>query len=651
MKQILPILQRLRWTVIALLIIHSANAQQLTFKTNQSIAEMEGAARAAYFLNGSRSAASQNFNIHYMRCVWQVDPAIRYINGAITMYYEISENTNSITLDLKSPLLTDSVIQRNNQLTFSQPSDLLTINFTNTVSAGTKDSITVFYKGIPPNTGFGSFINTAHNGVPVMWTLSEPYGARDWFPCKNGLDNKTDSVDLYIIHPSVYKAASNGLLQYEQPYDAGRTITYWKHRYPIATYLICFAVTNYEVFGNTVQLLNRQMPMVTYCYPESRSLFESNTSKVQDALQLFDRTWGEYPFKNEKYGHVQFGWGGGMEHQTSTFIITPEESLMAHELGHQWFGDKITCASWEDIWLNEGFATHLAAFYMEKKYPASVIANRASVLNNITSQIGGSVKVNDTTSVNRIFSNRLTYNKGSYLVYMLRLKLGDSAFFRGIRQYQSDPTIRYGFARTTDLKRNLEEVSGVSLTQFFRQWYEGEGYPTYNIQWNSFGSSRVKIKVNQTTSHPSVSFFAMPVPLLFKNATQQKLITVNNVTNGEIFIENIGFIPDTVLVDPELWLISKNNSTQKTAAEAGIAEISIYPNPLTDPSRILIQDMNAASAQLMVYNAAGQLVIKKTIPLVNGYAEYFLPVTQLSRGVYHIQIVSGNFRFAKQFIR
>ncbi len=637
--------------LLILFLNYTAFSQVQEIKSSEEISEIERSAHAAYFLNGSRTIASQNFNIHYMRCIWEVDPAIRYISGSVTMYFTMTENATSVTLDLKSPLIADSITQQNSQLSFSQPLDALLINFPTSIPAGTVDSFTIYYHGIPPNTGFGSFVNSTHAGVPVMWTLSEPYGARDWFPCKNGLDDKADSIDIYIIHPSLYKAASNGLLEYEKPFEATRTITYWKHRYPIATYLVCFAVTNYEIFGNTVQLLNRQMPMITYCYPENRTLFENNIPSVLDALQLFDRTFGEYPFKKEKYGHVQFGWGGGMEHQTSTFIVSPNESLMAHELGHQWFGDKITCGSWKDIWLNEGFATHLASFYIEKKYPANILTNRNAVLNNITSQPGGSVKVNDTTNVSRIFSGRLSYNKGSYLIYMLRLKLGDAAFFRGISKYQSDPALKYNFATTNDLKRNLEEESGISLTQFFRQWYEGEGYPSYTIQWNSFGSSRVKIKVNQTTSHPSVSFFEMPVPLLFKNTTQQKTVFVNNNFNGEVFVENIGFIPDTVLVDPELWMISKNNTSQKLPAEPGIAAISIFPNPLMDPVRILIQDMNAYSAKLIMYNAAGQMIINKNILLINGYAEYILPVQTLAKGMYHISIESGTFRYAKQFIR
>ncbi len=213
---------------------------------------------------------------------------------------------------------------------------------------------------------------------------------------------------------------------------------------------MCFAVTNYSVFNNTVQLSTGVLPMQTYCYPESLSSFQNGTINTLNAMQLFDTTFGPYPFMNEKYGHVQFGWGGGMEHQTSTFVVNIGESLCAHELGHQWFGDKITCGSWKDIWLNEGFATHLASMYMEKKYPANIFSTRQNEINTITSQPGGSVEVSDTTDVNRIFDSRLSYTKGSHLLYMLRWKLGDNVFFNALRNYQTDPAVIYGFARTAD---------------------------------------------------------------------------------------------------------------------------------------------------------------------------------------------------------
>ena len=337
------------------------------FKSIQDISLMERLGHER--INGSENAtaASTNFDVKYYRCEWEVDPAIRYIKGIVTVYYITTSTTNFIALDLMSPLVTDSVKQHNVLLTKSQANNTLTINFPGNVNSGTFDSVSIYYQGVPPNTGFGSFVQSTHAGIPVMWSLSEPYGSRDWWPCKNGLDDKADSIDIFIINPIAYKAASNGLLQSQTPVSTGtKLLTYWKHRYPIASYLICFAVTNYVVFNRTVNLTNGILPMQTFCYPEDSTSFSNGTINTLDAMQLYDTTFGPYPFMNEKYGHVQFGWGGGMEHQTATFVVNISESLCAHELGHQWFGDKVTCGSWKDIWLNEGFATHLASIYNEK---------------------------------------------------------------------------------------------------------------------------------------------------------------------------------------------------------------------------------------------------------------------------------------------
>jgi hypothetical protein len=255
-----------------------------------------------------------------------------------------------------------------------------------------------------------------------------------------------------------------------------------------------------------------------------------------------------------------------MEHQTATFIVNIGESLCAHELAHQWFGDKITCGSWKDIWLNEGFATHLTSIYMEKKYPANILGWGINEINKITSLPGGSVEVDDTTNVGRIFDGRLSYTKGSHLLYMLRWILGENVFRSAIKRYQTDPAVIYGFARTADLKRNLEKTSGKNLTYFFNEWFSGQGYPSYNVQWTNFGSGNVWIKMNQVTFHPSVSFFELPVALRFQNATQEANVVVDNTVNGETFVKSIGFIADTVFIDPEAWLITRDNSTQKLPA-------------------------------------------------------------------------------------
>lgn len=599
------------------------------------------------------TSASNNYDVKYYRCEWEVNPAIRYITGKVTLYFVVTTATNSIQLDLMNTLTVDSVKQRSQILTKLHNNNTLSIDFPAVINAGVLDSVAVFYKGVPANNGFGSFETTTHAGTPVMWSLSEPYGSRDWWPCKNGLDDKADSVDIIVTAPAQYKAAANGMLQSETLVSAGtKKQTYWKHRYPIASYLVCFAVTNFAVFNNSVLLGTTNLPMQTFCYPENLASFQNGTQNTLNAMLLFHNNFGDYPFIKEKYGHVQFSWGGGMEHQTSTFVVSIDESLCAHELGHQWFGDKITCASWEDIWLNEGFATFLAAFYMENKYPSNTLNSRRAVINSITSVPGGSVWVDDTTNVGRIFDGRLSYNKGSYLLYMLRWKLGDAAFFNGLRQYQKDTKLAYGFAKTDDLKRNLEQASGQDLTGFFKDWFKGQGYPSYNVQWTQIGREYVNITMNQTTSHNSVDFFELPVALKFKNATQEKTIVVDNKTNGETFLKNIGFIADTVLIDPEYWLVTRNNVSAKVPDPlAGQNIVKVFPNPVGDHFYIYLRKMTASGININLFNAAGQRVYTRTVSLVNGGDYLEIPSAHLPKGVYFLKIEAGDFKFVKKLLR
>lgn len=511
-----------------------------------------------------RKNATQNFDVTYYRCEWEVDPAVRYIKGVVTTHFLMQTSGKNIVFDLSNDLSVSAVVRDNVPLAFDHNNNSLAVTFPSDIQAGSKDSITITYEGVP-SAASGSFVSATHgaNGAPVMWTLSEPFGSQDWWPCKNGLDDKADSIDVYIKHPAIYKTASNGLLQTETQL-ADKLITHWKHRYPIASYLVCFAISNYQVINNSVTIGTTNMPMVTYCYPENQQVFANGAQHAMSAMQFFSNMFGEYPFKNEKYGHVQFGWGGGMEHQTCSFMVNMGENLIAHELAHQWFGNRITCRSWEDIWLNEGFATHLASMYTQNKNPATAISNRTAGINLITAQPGGSVWVDDVSSSTRIFNNRLSYYKSSHLLYMLRWILSDAVFFTAIKKYMQDPALAYGFATTADLKKHLEAASGKDLTYFFDQWFTGQGYPSYQVEWFASGNN-VQVKLNQSTSHASVGFFQLPVPLLFRNTVtgQQKLVVLNNISNGQVFLENIGFVPDAVDFDPEKWLITWNNTLTK----------------------------------------------------------------------------------------
>lgn len=623
-----------------------AQSSDVICKQIEDIAMMEQCAQESRLMQRyMKTTASDNMHVNYYRCEWTVNPAVRYITGKVTACYTFSSPANTVVFDLSDSLVVDTILHAGNLLSFTRGNNTLSINLGAILNTAQMDSLTIQYHGVPPNTGLGSFTQSKHSGTYVVYTLSEPYGARDWWPCKNGVDDKADSIDVFITNPVGNKGVSNGVRQSEIVSANGLFVTtHWKHHYPIATYLVCLAVTNYTEFNDSVQLGTVNLPMQIFCYPESLADFQgNNTQYTLDALQLYHQTFGDYPFIKEKYGHTQFGFNGGEEHQTNSFVYNAGEPITSHELAHQWFGDKITCASWVDIWLNEGFATFLSSFYMERKYPANVIATRKSEIAKITSNAGGSVKVDDTTNVSRIFDNRLTYTKGSHLLYMLRWKMGDDAFFSALRAYQKDTKLAYGFAKTTDLQQHLEAASGQSLEPFFQQWFSGQGYPSYTITWAQFGFTSVKILIDQTTSHPSVSFFDLPLALKFKNATQEKTVVLDNKKNHEIFIQDIGFMADSVFIDPDYWLISRNNKSTKVDSIATADErLTVYPNPAKDAFNILINNFTNPNAAIRLYDAVGKLVYSLDRNLYNGNDFISIPAQQFASGQYILQVADGS---------
>ena len=635
----------MKFFLFALLFLpFSAGAQTpMEWNTAKEIALRERPSRIYNEDDEGRSGSSANFKVNYYRCNWEIDPSIRYISGQVTVYFTLTEAANFIKLDLSNRLQTDAVTG-NKVSNFTHSGDVISINFISSFPKGYRDSINITYHGVPDNTGFGSFITDVHNAVPVAWSLSEPYGSKDWWPCKNNMQEKADSIDVYIKHPSQYKAASNGLLQSEILVENGlKLITHYKHRYPIASYLVCFAVSNYTVFENTISLGSTNLPMITYCYPESKALFESRTPLVINAMQLFHQKFGDYPFLKEKYGHVQFNWGGGMEHQTNSFIVTASESLMVHELAHQWFGDKVTASGWENIWLNEGFATFCTYYYLENKASNNTTFYRQALIRDATSLPGGSVKVYDTTDLEAIFSSRLSYNKGAFLLYMLRHKITDSLFFKGVKTYLNTPGLAYGNATTNDFKKIMENAGGQNLDRFFYQWFEKEGYPTYDIKWSNLGSNYVRLQINQQTSHPSVSFFETELDLKFVSGSREKIITVDSKFNGQIFLSEIGFIPDTLIIDPGAWLLSNNNTATKIILpNSGKGAATIFPNPLQATSKLYLHDFKEDAASLQIFAANGQLILQQKLNLANGTGLINLNSGSWSKGVYTARIQTAS---------
>ena len=560
-----------------------------------------------------------NYDLKYHRLELDIDPSVAFISGDITTYFEAKENMSEITFDLASNMVVSQVEQRGTILTFTQNSnDELVVTLPLIQNTGVLDSLTISYSGNPVSSGFGSFVQETHNGDPTVWTLSEPYGAKAWWPCKQDLIDKIDSIDVFITSPQFnptneeYIAVSNGLEQ-SQVINGNEKTTHFKHRYPIPAYLIAISVTNYEVYSHTVSNNGNPFEIVNYVYSESLANAQASTPVTVDIMDLFINLFEAYPFEDEKYGHAEFGFGGGMEHTTVSFMGSYNRNLIAHELAHQWFGNKITCGSWKDIWLNEGFATYLSGLVFENlDGNANFRTWKQQRIGSITSQLDGAVYLSDidTTSVSRIFSSRLSYNKGSMVLHMLRKKLGDPVFFQALQDYLSTPEHAYDYAKTEDFIAIVETTSGEDLTEFFSDWLYNQGYPSYTVNWNQPSATEIAIQLSQTQSHPSVSFFEAPVPIrLLGTLGEEQDLVLDHTTNMQQFTETIAFEVQDVIFNPEFDLISANNQVLSVATFELEDELKVFPNPSS--TRITIQKPEALQVHsIAIYNTIGQLLYR-----------------------------------------
>ncbi|MBX9853623.1 MAG: T9SS type A sorting domain-containing protein [Cytophagaceae bacterium] len=636
--------------LLTIIISNPVIAQPPVPANETNIPLMEQKAYAAK-LKAVKSGAENTYDIYYHRCEWLIDPAVNYIKGSVATHFKPTISSFSkMQFDLDTAFTIDSIRYHNTLLTWSKlPEDILQVNLPSVLPVNISDSVIIYYQGIP-DANLTSFVQSEHNGTPIIWTLSEPYGAKDWWPCKQDLNDKIDSMDIIVTTPQVNRVASNGILLSEIVSGTDK-IYHWKTKYRMAAYLVGIAVTNYVYYSDYVPLTAGSIEVLNYVYPEDLASAQSQTPEIINIIQYYDSLTILYPFANEKYGHAQFGRTGGMEHQTMSFVSYFSRTLLAHECAHQWFGDHVTCGSWEDIWLNEGFATYFEGLYEERFYPANWYAWKQNKINNITSQPGGSVKCNDTTSVPRIFSSRLSYNKGAYLLHMLRWKLGDSVFFLSLKNYLNTPGIASNYARTTDLQAALETTSGQSLTDFFNQWYYNEGYPSYQVIWEQNGNT-LNVIINQAQSHPSVTFFKMPVPVKFVGATKDTLLVFDHTFSGENFTATIDFPIMSAQFDPELRILSKNNSVMEfTQPDILKDEVMIYPNPFSGDLSILYSLKNSNEFTVEIIDATGRAVLSQVQKLNSGNTPTALPTAFLSSGFYVLKITGKDFKHVQKIIK
>jgi len=491
------------------------------------------------------------------------------IDGEVSMRAKsLSENFSVPTLHLVSDLDVLSVTSFGRPVTWTHAGEFLYVTLDSLYDPGDEFEVTVNYEGFPTAGGFQGFVYTTRLGNTIISTLSEPYLAHTWWPCKDTPSDKADSVDVIVtVNDNLY-AVSNGVLRDSVGNGDGTTTYSWHEGYPITTYLLSLAITNYSRFDRWYHYGPGDvdsMPVRFYAYPDKLSLATTYWPIAVNQIDFFSETFGEYPFVNEKYGMAHFTWTGAMEHQTVTSATSTnfgfDQYLIAHELAHQWWGDMITCRDWHHIWLNEGFASYCEALWAEHN---SGVSAYKSYMNNLTYFSGGKIYVEDTTDIDAIFDIRV-YDKGAWVLHMLRGVVGDAAFFDILRAYYADPNHQHKDAITEEFRDLASAVSGVDLNSFFSNWIYGTYYPRYGISFlaelRPDNDYNVYVHLRQSqTSNPQV--FILPVELRLNGISGLPVYEVQNTKREQDFVFVLPNPPTSITVDPDNWIldVSTNES-------------------------------------------------------------------------------------------
>jgi hypothetical protein len=497
------------------------------------------------------TANQQSYDVGWYDLDLTFNPAGTTVAGTVRMKAAVVGGPiATVDLDLAANLVVDAATSAAVPTTWSRAGDVLTLNLDRVYADGESLDVTVTYHGNP--TAAGSLVFTTANGRQLIWSLSEPFGARTWWPCKDAPADKADSVDIRFTVPAGLVTASNGTLVSTTP-GAGTVTTHWRERCPIATYLVSIASYPYSVVDDWYRPSPVDSMLIRFhVFPESVAGAAAVHAKVKDMIAGYAARMGEYPFLAEKYGHAQFTFGGGMEHQTCSSMGTFAEYVVAHELMHQWWGDLVTCRDFHHIWLNEGFATWGEALWAEIQ--GGPAAYRADL--DLNRYYGpGTIHVPDVSSTSRIFDSNLSYNKGSWVVHMLRGVLGDSTFFAALREYRAQ--WGYRSATTEDLQAVCEQMSGRDLDAFFQQWIYGEYYPVYKAGWSAEpagGGWDVTITLEQRQSW---QLFTMPVGLTVATTGSETTFVVQDSLASQTFVVHVGAEPTGVEVDRDGWILKK----------------------------------------------------------------------------------------------
>ncbi len=507
-----------------------------------------------------------NIDILFYHLDIDIDIDNEYIDGSV--YIELNptiNNLDQVKLNLHSSLSITEVSE--NAESFSRSGRVVTINLDNEFDTNETVKLLIKYEGSPEivDGTIKGFRFDSQSGAPAIVTLSTPYLSHYWFPCKDGPTDKADRIlvditipnESYNGHPLI--AVSNGLLVNETITPSGKKKFSWQHNHPIVPYYMMVAVSNYRIIERTYNKNGHNFPLTYYIFPNSYTTAENTIQNFYKAFDAFIEYYGDYPYKDEKYGMTQIVQDWAIENQPNAIVGNVSSGgyeTMVHELSHMWFGASITNQTWNHVWLNEGFATYSEALYYEYNNGKSKYHSHLNSMNGRWS--GQRLYMSDDSDPTKIFQP-VYYQKGAWVLHMLRGYLGDDVFFNCIKTYAQNPDFKHKHATTNQFRDHCENISGVDLDNFFDQWIYDSSYPDYEYKYESFpeeGKVGLTIYQSQKEHYNERECFEMFVPLTLTFADGEKAEErVFNNKQTQTFYFDYGKELAGVSIDPEQWII------------------------------------------------------------------------------------------------
>ena len=645
-------------TGFLLILVITSSLPAQPFKLRQELRESEQSdfVYKNHVLKKAPTPNQRLFDITSYQLNLDLYPDQFLLEGAVTIDGKcLGNGLDHIEIDFYQVLTVDSILQEGLTIPFDHQNNLISIPLHNIINNDESFSVTIYYHGNPQEGIYQSFVWGNHSSLntPIIWTLSEPYGSPVWWPCKDDPNDKADSVFINVSVPPDLIVASNGILKGVSTRQDGLRTYHWKTGYPISTYLVSLAISNYAQFSDWyIYSPSDSMEVTYFVYPELLNAAIEDLSITVEMIEFFASVFGEYPFINEKYGMAIFPWSGGMEHQTITSYGSGliwgnhrYDFINAHELAHQWFGDCITMRHWSQIWLNEGFASYAEALWFEHVNGKAYYHTYVNQWDQIP--LNAPLFVKDSLNESALFS-RTVYDKGALVLHMLRGVLGDTLFFKSLKAYASDPHLAYKSAVTEDFQRVCESVSGSNLEYFFQQWVYGSGRPNYKAIWwtTEKGSWETTLEITQINT----GLFKMPLQIVLSGPSIETSYTVWD----SMFTQRFQFVtdekPDKLEIDPDNWVLK---TLMIESQEFSVSQN--YPNPFYPETHIDVLLLEDGKVIFEIFNTLGEKVYEETAYLSSGHNTFIWrgetnQKTKISSGIYFYRIRVGSKSITKKMI-